>query len=418
MLKRNILFLLSISLLFLSGCGDNQKPEKNTDAVFESNSGGSAETAFTGEKQVITLGMFSDSKEHIESGGISYNFLSTTPRFSTYPCNEMNTYLRGCVNEFNKTSMEYEIEIIEYGEVGTLEASEKLSTELGSGNSPDILFLQGCDYERYAKKGYFLDLYTFFGEEGDDGAVSKDDFFIGPLQSMEYHGKLYCFSPEVVVLTYCGLTSEIGDIDMLSAEELMSLWNAAERPNEVLLPTMFLTGATSLDLFELLFIAQRDRFIDIENNFADLESQEFINLLKLCNSVGMQKIQTPLMKSRIERTSTYLANKECLLSGAYVEYFSTYSEFTTFAGENVSYIGIPGAETGDALCFSVLPMAITADSKNSEGAWKFISSLITRDFAVNIVSTPIHIDTFNYVESIPKRYYETFSQKEVYSFDE
>jgi hypothetical protein len=83
---------------------------------------------------------------------------------------------------------------------------------------------------------------------------------------MEYHEKLYCFSPEIVVLTYCGLTSEIGDVGKLSAEELMSLWNAAERPNEVLLPTMFLTGATSLDLFELLFIAQRDNFIDIENN--------------------------------------------------------------------------------------------------------------------------------------------------------
>jgi hypothetical protein len=77
---------------------------------------------------------------------------------------------------------------------------------------------------------------------------------------------------------------------------------------------------------------------------------------------------------------------ECLLSalvGVFLHIFRVYN----LCGEEVSYIGFLARKTAMRCVFRITYVHIH-DSKNSEGAWKFISSVITRDFAVNCFRRP------------------------------
>ncbi len=56
-----------------------------------------------------------------------------------------------------------------------------------TGNCPDIIGLDGLDYNQYANKGIFEDLYPYMEKTGMD----RQDFLGNVLEAYEVDGKLY-----------------------------------------------------------------------------------------------------------------------------------------------------------------------------------------------------------------------------------
>lgn len=85
--------------------------------------------------------------------------------------------------------------------------STKATTAVNPDKMPDMMLVTGLPCERFAEKGYFVDLYRFIGSDTGTVKTNKDDLFPGPLNAMEYNGGLYWISPEFSVVTFYGRSS-------------------------------------------------------------------------------------------------------------------------------------------------------------------------------------------------------------------
>lgn len=85
--------------------------------------------------------------------------------------------IQKAILSFNRSGGDYRIEVTDYSEFNTEEdysaGMTKLTTEIMSGDMPDILALGQLPYRQLAAKGLLADLYPYLD---GDGALSRDDF--------------------------------------------------------------------------------------------------------------------------------------------------------------------------------------------------------------------------------------------------
>ncbi|MDE6595246.1 MAG: extracellular solute-binding protein, partial [Oscillospiraceae bacterium] len=95
-----------------------------------------------------------------------------------------------------------------------------------------------------------------------------------------------------------------------------------------------------------------------------------------------------------DRYSTMFADEEALMLTVYITDFSDifYNEHEIF-GEEVTAVGFP-TFSGSGAAFDVSGgFAISAKSKNQEGAWEFVRSLLTEDYQDGIEELPVRISS-------------------------
>jgi multiple sugar transport system substrate-binding protein len=100
---------------------------------------------------------------------------------------------------FMKKHPQVEIIVQDYSEGGTVFDSQKyrsqISTQLMSGEAPDIVDVGMLGFPLIADKGFFVDLYEFIDK---DEYIPRETFYQGVLQALETDGKLYRITPYVL----------------------------------------------------------------------------------------------------------------------------------------------------------------------------------------------------------------------------
>ena len=123
-----------------------------------------------------------------------------------------NYDFRAAVINFNKKNEKYRIEIKDYEEFNTPEDYNagllKLSTEIISGNVPDILLVNNLPYKQYIGKGLLEDLYPFI--DADEALGGRDALMSNVLSALEKDGGLYQIAPYFSVITAVGSSSVVG----------------------------------------------------------------------------------------------------------------------------------------------------------------------------------------------------------------
>lgn len=281
---------------------------------------------------------------------------------------------------FNTENEKYRIKIKKYSSDDYV---AKLNNDITSGKIPDILLTDSSTpIDSYTAKGLFADLYEFID---NDSEISREDFLPNLLTAMETDGKLYRFTDSFKIFTAIGKTSIFGDKTGIDFKRINEITES--RPDG----TEIFAGTTKENILEHAMELCGDNFIDYKNGKCDFTSDYFIELLEFANKfLNSMDMDSYFNDDFWSRYNTMYADDDTLLLIAYITDFSDifYNEHEIF-GEEVTAVGFPTFE-GLGASFDVSGgFAVSAKSKNQEGAWEFLRSLLTEEFQDSISELPV-----------------------------
>lgn len=282
--------------------------------------------------------------------------------------------------KFNMENDKYRIVIKKYTDEDYI---TKLNNNITSGNIPDILITDNeMPFESYAAKGIFADLYEFIDK---DDTINREDFLPNLMTAMEIDGKLYRFTDSFKIFTAIGKTSIFGKETGIDFKRINEIIQTRPKGTEIF------AGTTKENILEHAMEICGDNFIDYKTGKCDFNSDYFIELLEFANGfLNNMDMDSYFDDAFWDRYRTMFADEETLMLITYITDFSDifYNEHEIF-GEEVTALGFP-TFSGSGAAFDVSGgFAISAKSKNQEGAWEFVRSLLTEDYQDGIEEMPV-----------------------------
>ncbi|MBO7149232.1 MAG: extracellular solute-binding protein [Clostridia bacterium] len=301
----------------------------------------------------------------------------------------MNYNLRTQVFNFNRTNDEYRIVLkdysadIQYGENSEYtyeDALAKLNGDIAAGNVPDLFVCtQELPFDSYSTKGLFEDLYKYIDEsEG----ISRDMFEANVLHAYETDGKLYRIAPMYSVQGFAGLNSMLGEFkDNWNMEAFMRLASSLPEGS-----TMF-QDMTRESFIRLVLTAMYDEFIDVGTGKCNFNDGTFEQVLEYAATLNEKSIFDTIDWSQTDDSfwddyDSAARDGRVALSQLY---FSDFSQLTslmsyTFMTDDIALVGYPTSSGNPVITDDSSAIAISSKSKLKDGAWAFISSLLSPEF--------------------------------------
>lgn len=297
--------------------------------------------------------------------------------------------------EFNKTSEDYRIEIKTYLSYSDLANGEsinnaitKFSTDIITGNGPDIIDMMNLPVDLYATKGLLEDLYAYIDA---DPEISREDYFENILDAMSIDGALPCVTDGIYIITIFGSSDVFGSEPGITTAELYDI--LSERPEyekpfgELITKSTFLTYALYGNI----------GLIDWEIGQCNFNTPEFIKLLELSSLLPSEAGEPDysvaasdmLDASRMVTDGEQLAAIEAILS---MEQLAAYSRRL---GDKLNIVGFP---VPDGVCHvmdAMVKLGISSQSQHKEAAWEFVRTILDNKYQTNSMMIPIGYSAFD-----------------------
>ena len=321
-------------------------------------------------------------------------------RIITLGTTGLNWNTRQAVIDFNKSSEEYRIEVRDYSSYNGMQIAsssvsgeaeydweagmKKFNTDLISGNIPDIIEIDSnMPYDSYVAKGMLADLYPFFEK---DESISRDDYMGNIFQALETKGKLYSVTPSFNVYTVIGKASKVGDRESWTMDDMLAVLEAMPEGAQLF------SEMTRGNFMEYALTLSSESFIDRKNGTCSFDTDSFRKLLEIAKRFPEEIDYDTLYGENYDWTEYELQyrNDKTLLQVMYMSDFRYLHtlEAATF-GEPVSLIGFPtDTGAGSALILNE-QYAIAASSKNQDGAWAFLRSLLSDEYQEDTYGFPV-----------------------------
>jgi len=283
--------------------------------------------------------------------------------------------LSDAVIQFNRKSTTHRIHIIDYSKYNvsrdSTEGYTRMITEIISGRSPDIICLTGLPFAQFASRDMFVDLYPFL----DADAVLNRDVMIGNLLNEDkVDGKLFRIIPSFNINTLIGSAALLGTDPGWNIEEFLAVLEANPQA-DIPMGTLF----SSQRFLQYSLFHGMHNYIDRDSGTVDFDNDKFIELLELADTFP---------------TEIIWSSDQHILTGRQIMTSITIGEFDAYMHGRALYAyggrtvikGFPTEDRSGHLLIPLESMAITARSKNIEGAWEFIRSLLLEDFQRNHIT--------------------------------
>ena len=228
---------------------------------------------------------------------------------------------------------------------------ENYRNDLLAGNVPDIMLI-GDDYRLLSNKGLFEDMRPWMENDPD---FHEEDYMMNVLEAGSYKGRIERIPWSFSVSCFIAKKQYIGDRTNLSPTDIYAL----DLPEEMeYLYNPF--GRTTM--FGNLQHQIMGNFVDYENAQCSFDSEEFISLLKLVNTVPQGKVPEDDYCYRDDRV---------LLATQNISKLDDYhmNHQIVFGNQDITLCGI-GCDGGTICPFGGI--AVSAQSKEKEAAWEFI----------------------------------------------
>ena len=282
-----------------------------------------------------------------------------------------NQDLQASAVRFNKNNGQYRVTIREYAdyenwtENSYQETLMAMNNDLTGKNPPDILDLSnGLDMNTLVSKGLLEDLGAWLDQSQ---TLKREDFVTSVLDAYTIEDTLVCIPTGFYVGTVFGRTSQVGAESGWTTEDMMALMDQYPEAE------VFDYATRSTILHTCLAMSQ-DAFIDWENGSCNFDSEEFKKVLELAARFPKE----------YEYSEEELSTPEKLMAGEVLLNQTTVYEATElsielqmFGGEQVTNIGYPTVDgTPGVTLQGENSYAIVSSSKQKEGAWAFLESLL------------------------------------------
>lgn len=305
----------------------------------------------------------------------------TDKKVITFGAMWVDESLKKAAIAFNKESKDYRIEFIDYSDQQDPEA--KMNAEIAAGNIPDILDLSYGPAEMYAAKGMLEDLMPYLEKDTD---LSPDDFLPTVLEAMKTGDKLYTVSPSFGITTLIGRSSEVGKDIGWTFEDMKALIDkkaGKSRP--------FFDNYKQNMIYSFSYTI--DDFVDWQTGECSFDSQDFKDILELCNT-GLDG--EPNYDEERSYTKAYQNDEVLFMEGwITIEQLEVYRQMF---GEDITFIGYPNKDKSGSYFQFNSKVAISSKSENKEAAWEFVRTLLTMEYQStegNIYDIPTRKDSYD-----------------------
>ena len=279
---------------------------------------------------------------------------------------------------FNRQSEDCRLVLQEYDTQYVDKGGEALTNDLISGVIPDILVLDYLDYMPLSNKGLFEDLRPYINNDPD---FHQEEYFMNFLDALTYKGHMERIAFQFTFSTMMAKTEHLDGRKKLTASDAIAL----DLPEGMSLLHDALGSENTL----MEFINELNHFVDYENAVCHFDSPEFIDLLKLINTVQNKQIPTDYY--------AYIENR-ALFKPLQIYSLETYhaEKQIFFKNADVTLTGRLFDDDGNGGVF--LPqscIAISAVSQYKEQAWDFIK------FCMQEENFPVNHKTINSSHDFP-----------------
>ena len=219
------------------------------------------------------------------------------------------------------------------------------------------------DIDNLADKGILTDLYTCIDKDGD---IGRADFIPSVLSSLEDDGRLYVMAPEFKLVTIVGsegLLNADEDWNFTTMYELLEKYSGAQ---------LFAREKNSFELERFLKYSM-DLFYDKDTGECSFESDDFINMLKLVQTLPDTYTSVP-----DDEINDKLKKKEVLLENFdSMDIINVKMLDMHFDNIEKVYLGYPSKSHASAQLVFDNNMAMSAVSENQAAAWEFMKYYLT-----------------------------------------
>ena len=331
------------------------------------------------ESNIIYLGISDDNIEIVENYPLSLSTDLVT--FSKEQNNKIQLTLgvvhitqgiEKAVTEFNRYSQDVRVEIVSYyNEQEDYEKSvERLKLDIVAGTAPDIIDVSSVDYEVFANKRIFTDLYKYMKE---DAELNADMIVPSLLKIQEINGQLYSIDASFKIFSMWGKASVIGEQTGATFDELMKILQKHEKGLDAI-------HGFSADepILTTLCTFGMDEFIDWEQGSCNFTSEYFKDLLLFARDYAesLQPQETTF--------SRRIREEDIIMSLGFIFRTADIQMEKEMYGDELTFIGYPTDQgSGTAIGYMGNELAINANGQNQEAAWEFIKYYVLYGYEGN-----------------------------------
>lgn len=289
----------------------------------------------------------------------------------TYATMSLSQRERAQILQFNKTNDTYRIQVKDYSEYATDDdyyaGLTKLSTEIISGNVPDIIDVSALPVSRYVSKGLLEDLYPYIDA---DAELDRNGFVESVMNALEIDGGMYQASSSFSILTIMGSADVIGEGMGWTLDEMLACFAAYPDATEP-----FPQGITRDTMLEYLCYVNMSQFVDWQTGECRFNSQEFIKLLEFC-AMFVADYDYNNYESDIARIQS---GKQLLMMQSVYDFQSIQMYEAMFGGE-ITYKGFPSENGNGSVISTDNALAISSTCKYKDAAWSFVRTFLTEEY--------------------------------------
>ena len=284
------------------------------------------------------------------------------------------------VVRFNRSNEKYRIILKEYynydahGDLTLEDSLAKLHADLVSDHCPDLLEVTGLNLTQLAANDVLQDLRPYLEKSSVFG---PGDFISEILEAYTFDDTLVTIPYAVFLETVMGNAGLVGPEAEWTPEKVIAL--AEGHPD-----TELFDGADRTDILNFLMKYGEVAFVDWESGKCSFDSEQFKNLLTFVKGFPETVDHNPDRPS----TPSRIQNGEVLLKTVELYNFDTIQiDLETFGSDAVC-IGYPTADGGRHAMTAIFSYAIASGSKNKDGAWAFIESILSEEGGSNDMGFP------------------------------
>ena len=380
----------------------------------------------TGEISILTdRGFFTDDR-YVEHTILARVDRADLPDYTTITLGGVNIshnlYTRQHVMDFNQRSQTHQIEIIDYFPTGGdnvdyIAARTRFAIDLITGRAPDIIMGHMDIMAPITDAGLLLDLYEFIDA---DPVLERSDFIPSILESLEAHdGSLPAIYYYFTLFSLSGMAGTVQNSDTWNFDEMLSLIEGAVHAGVATIISNSLQFEMSSTAFVNRALADPELgFIDMVENTANLDSEEFIHILELATAYF--PLDTSIEWDAWDAHMRYMASLdatsvaagrmmrgEVLFHQTNLRQIHDYQVYQRLFGDDKVYLGWPTQIGSRHEALLSRGLGISATSNSPDEAWEFVRKFLLPDSNMNISAMdsifdlffPMRIDLLEYMIS-------------------